>query len=74
MIRDEDKSSGISDFNSIFGAKPYARRPLSSNLATKPRSELVQPPQMRLSGALLRRDGIEGGPALLDFLAATVGA
>jgi hypothetical protein len=29
---------------------------------------------MRLSGALLRRDGIEGGPALLDFLAATVEA
>jgi hypothetical protein len=34
----------------------------------------VQLPQTLLSGALLRRDGGEGGPALLDFLAATVRA
>jgi hypothetical protein len=30
-------------------------------------------PESLASGAL-RRDGTEGGPALLDFLAATVGA
>jgi len=30
----------------------------------------MQPPQMRLSGALLRRDDGKGGPALLDLLAA----
>jgi hypothetical protein len=29
---------------------------------------------MRLSGPLLRRDGVEGGPALLDSLAAAVRA
>ncbi len=36
--------------------------------------EMVQPPQTRLSGALLRRNGVEGGPALLDFLAAAMRA
>jgi hypothetical protein len=36
--------------------------------------EMVQPPQTRLSGALLRRNGVESGPALLDFLAAAVRA
>src|SRR5216684_2266843 len=35
---------------------------------------MVQPPQTRLSGALLRRNGVESGPALLDFLAAAVRA
>ena len=33
---------------------------------------MVQRPQTRLSGALLRRNGVERGPALLDFLAAAV--
>jgi len=36
--------------------------------------EMVQAPQTRLSGALLRRNGVESGPALLDFLAAAVRA
>src|SRR5260370_34170869 len=36
--------------------------------------EMVQRPQTRLSGALLRRNGVESGPALLDFLAAAVRA
>ena len=35
---------------------------------------MVQPPQTRLSGALLRRHGVESGRALLDFLAAAVRA
>jgi hypothetical protein len=35
---------------------------------------MVQPPQARLSGALLRRNSVESGPALLDFLAAAVWA
>ena len=35
---------------------------------------LVQWPQMSLSGAFLRREGAEGGPALLDFLAPAVRA
>ncbi len=36
--------------------------------------KMLQPPQRRLSGALLRRNGVESEPALLDFLAAAVRA